>query len=256
MKLRDKVAIITGGASGIGREIAFGLSREGAHVVIFDIDIDRAREAAQHIEAEFGRKPLSLRVDVTKSDQVDQGVKRTVDTFSKVDILVNNAALVKLAPFTEINEADWDKITEVCLKGYFLCGQTVAKEMIKRRSGKIINIGSLTGHLGFAGLGAYGTSKGGVVALTRTMAVELAKYNINVNQISPGPTLTPMFDKVPPKDREARLERIPAGRFAKPHDYVGPAIFFASEDSNYVYGQVLIVDGGFTAAGVFNLYGC
>jgi NAD(P)-dependent dehydrogenase (short-subunit alcohol dehydrogenase family) len=155
----------------------------------------------------------------------------------------------------EISERDWDEIIRISLKGYFLCGQAVAKEMIKHKSGKIINIGSLTGHLGFAGGAVYGTAKGGIIALTRTLAVELAQYHIQVNAISPGPTLTPMFEKVPPKDKEARLKRTPAGRFGKPEDFVGPAIFFASEDSNYVIGQILIVDGGLSAAGVFRLYG-
>jgi NAD(P)-dependent dehydrogenase (short-subunit alcohol dehydrogenase family) len=254
MRLKDKVAIITGAASGIGRELALGFAVEGARVVIFDINIIGAEEVAHRISVENAREALAMKIDVTKSEEVNQGVGKTIQHFRKVDILVNNAALVKVTPFVEITEGEWNKIIEVCLKGYFFCGQAVAREMIQRRSGKIINIGSLTGHLGFAGLGAYGTSKGGIIALTRTMAVELAKYNINVNQISPGPTVTPLFYNVPPKDREARLRRIPVGRFAEPRDYLGPSIFFASEDSDYVFGQVLIVDGGFAAAGVFELY--
>ena len=253
MRLKDKVAIITGGASGIGREIAFGFAREGAVVVIFDLDRDKAEKVCQQIEKDMGRKSLSLCVDVGNSVQVSSAVKATVETFEKIDILVNNAAHLVFRPLIKLNEKDWDKVMEICLKGYFLCAKAVAGEMIVRRSGKIINIGSLTGHIGFAGGTAYGSAKGGVIALTKTIAIELAKFNINVNGISPGPTITPMFAQVPRKDKEARLKRIPAGRFGETKDYVGPAVFFASEASDYVYGQILCVDGGLTAAGVFEM---
>jgi NAD(P)-dependent dehydrogenase (short-subunit alcohol dehydrogenase family) len=213
-------------------------------------------KVSHQIEKDAGSKSLALKVDVGNSSQVNKAVRKVKDLFKKIDILVNNAAYVRYSPFVKFSEKDWDQVINICLKGYFICGQAVAKEMIRHKGGKIINIASVAGYMAFAGATAYGTAKGGVIALTRIMALELARYNIIVNAIAPGPILTPLLEGTLTKgDKDARLERIPAGRLGRPEDIIGPAVFLASGDSNYVYGHILVVDGGFSAAAILRRYG-
>jgi len=251
MKLRNKVAIITGAASGIGKELAFAFGREGAVVCIFDVDISGAREVAQQIEEEVGVKARAFEVNVTDLGQIKKAVNKIEDVFQKIDILVNNAAWIKYSPFLEFGEKDWDRIMRVCLKGYFLCGQAVAQKMVKEGKGKIINIASIAGQIAMPGSSGYGSAKGGIIALTKIMALELARYNINVNAIAPGPILTPLLERtLSLEDKERRIQRIPAKRLGRPKDIAGPAVFLASDDSNYVVGHTLNVDGGFVAAGM------
>lgn len=251
MRLKDKVAIITGGGSGIGRGIALNFAKEGANIVIPDINLEGARSAAKEVET-LGRGSLAMEVDISKTLQVKDMVQATLNQFGKIDILVNNAVYVKYIPFLEFGEEEWDKIVKVSLGGYFLCSQAAAREMVKRREGKIVSIASMAAQIANVGSSAYSAAKAGVLALTRVMAIELGQYNINVNAISPGVIETPLMRSglIPADEIEARLKRVPMGRVGRPEDIAMAALFLASEESSYITGHVLNVEGGFLSAGI------
>jgi NAD(P)-dependent dehydrogenase (short-subunit alcohol dehydrogenase family) len=189
MKLKNKVSIVTGGGKGIGHEIALSFAREGCDVVVADIDKENIGRVCGEIKG-LGRKALEVYTDVSKSADIKVLFDRTMLELGRIDILVNNAAYIKYAKFLEFREEEWEKVMDVGLKGYFLCAQAVAREMVRNRSGKIINIASVAGEVGFQNGCAYCSSKGGVIALTKVMAIELGPYGINVNAIAPGPTDT------------------------------------------------------------------
>jgi len=245
MKLEGKVAIVTGGAIGIGRAYVLGLAGEGADIVIADIDLESAKKVAGEVEP-LGRRALAIKTDVTKKEEVEQLVEKTVDAFGKIDILVNNAGMAQFVPTDEMNKADWDRIIDVNLTGELLCAQAVGRQMIKQKYGKIINIASTGAHRGLSGLAAYCASKGGVVALTKALAVEWAQHNINVNSVSPGSTITPMTVGTG-LDVEKEIQRTPLARINKSEDLVGTIIFLTSSASDNITGQDITVDGGITA---------
>ncbi len=248
MKLEGQVAIVTGAGQGIGRAIALTLAREGATVVVNDIDLEKAEKVAEEIKSQGGQA-LPVQADVSVGDEVNNLVEKTLDSYKRVDILVNNAGVAKMTRFLELTEAEWDRTMNINIKGQFLCSKAVIAHMIKQKRGKIVNIASLAAHIGAPGLAAYGASKGGVVQLTKALAVELGKFNIMVNAVSPGLTMTDLIKSVV-KDRPDFIEgidRIPLRRAAEPEDIANVVLFLASSESDYITGQVIIVDGGLMA---------
>jgi len=250
MRLEGKVAIVTGAGSGIGRAIALTLAREGADIVIADVDHEPAREVAGEVEA-LGRRAEAIKVDVSKHDEVNQMVEKALGSFKKIDILVNNAGITWMGPPEEESEFQWDTQIDINLKGQFLCCQAVGRHMIEQRGGKIVNIASISAHRGMFGLASYAASKGGVISLSRALAVNWAQYNINVNIVSPGFTLTPIVEKATESagiDRDEfirdRTKSIPFKRANRPEDIANAVLFLASSEADTVTGQEIIVDGG------------
>jgi len=243
MCLEEKAALITGSGRGIGREIALELAREGADVVIWDVNGVEAEKTARDIEA-LGRKSLSDSIDVTDLAQVENGVNKILDKFGKIDILVNNAGITRDNLLIRMSEADWDLVIKVNLKGTFNCTKAVTKPMLKVRSGKIINIASIIGIIGNAGQANYAASKAGIIALTKTTAKELASRNITANAIAPGFINTEMTQKLPERTRAKMLEMVPLGRMGLPKDIANLCVFLASSDAGYITGQTIVVDGG------------
>ncbi len=244
--LMGKVVIVTGSSRGLGRSIAIGLAGAGANVVITDV-ID-VYQTSLEIE-KLGRKVLGIKSDVTKKEDVKEMVKQTVKKFDKIDALVNNAGILRMSPAETIKEEDWDKVIEVNLKGEFLCAQEVGRQMIKQKSGKIINIASVAGKFASAQSAAYNASKAGVILMTKTLAVEWAKHNIQVNAICPGVFSTAMTDDFLKDENFVEMinTRVPLKRYGEPEDLVGTVIYLASKASDYVTGHALVIDGGWTA---------
>ena len=251
MELRDKVAIVTGARRGMGRTHALALAKAGAKVVVADISLEDCQKVVKEIEKNKG-EALAVKCDVAKKEEVEEMVKKAVEKFGKVDILVNNAGICQFKPFLDLTEEEWDRTLNINLKGYFLCAQAAAKEMVKQKSGVIINIASVA--MGQVGVGIpnivhYCASKGGVVGMTEALAVELAPYNIRVNAISPGMIETPMIDpiKKDPKVAEAMLDRVPMKRVGKPEEVSNLVLFLASSESSYITGSTVVIDGGWLA---------
>lgn len=249
--LTNKVAIITGSRRGMGKSHALVLAKAGAKVVVNDISLEDCQKVVEEIKS-FNGEAIALKCDVTNKEDIENLVKTTINTFGKIDILVNNAGICEFKPFLELTEKDWDKTINVNLKGYFLVAQRVAQEMVKNKSGSIINIASIAmgqQGIGFLNLAHYCASKGGIIGLTEAMALELAPYNIRVNAIAPGAIETPMADplKVDPKVLENTLQRIPFKRLGKPEEVSFLVLFLASEESSYITGSTFVVDGGWLA---------
>ncbi|MFH0913530.1 MAG: 3-oxoacyl-[acyl-carrier-protein] reductase [Candidatus Omnitrophota bacterium] len=247
MRLKDKVALITGGARGIGQAIAMTFAREGADIVVADINLEIAQKTALEIEA-LGRKALALEMDVTDYDKVMEAVNKILDKFGKVDILVNNAGITKDNLILRMSLAEWDAVINVNLKGTFNCIKAVSRSMIKQRSGKIVSIASIIGLMGNAGQANYSASKAGIIALTKTVAKELASRNINANAVAPGFIQTEMTAKLTEDIKAKMMEAIPLGRLGAPSDVANVCLFLASEDASYITGQVITVDGGMVMA--------
>lgn len=243
MRLKDKVALITGGARGIGRQIAFLFAKEGADIVIGDVNTQEAQKTCSDIES-LGRKTLALQLDVTSFIKVEEAVNKILDKFLKIDILINNAGITKDGLLLRMSEADWDTVLTVNLKGTFNCIKAVSRIMIKQRSGKIVNIASIIGLIGNAGQANYAASKAGIIALTKTAAKELAIRNINVNAVAPGFIQTDMTAKLPEELKQKMLSVIPMNKFGDPLDVANVCLFLAQEESAYITGQTIVVDGG------------
>jgi len=243
MLLKDKVSVITGGARGIGREIALLFAKEGSDIVLLDVNQDQLSQTQKEIEA-LGRTAFPLVVDVTKFDQVEETVNKILDKFKKIDILINNAGITRDALLIRMSEQDWDSVLSVNLKGTFNCCKAICKVMMKQRSGRIVNMASIIGLMGNAGQVNYAASKAGMIGLTKSLAKEIASRNVNVNAIAPGFIETDMTAKLPSEVREEMLKAIPLGKFAKPIEVAKIALFLSSELSDYLTGQVIQVDGG------------
>jgi NAD(P)-dependent dehydrogenase (short-subunit alcohol dehydrogenase family) len=247
MKLDNKTAIVTGARRGIGRASALALAREGANVIVSDVNQEDCQSVVKEIEA-LGRKGLAIKCDVSSKAEVEDMVKKTVEKFGRIDILVNNAGIINFKPFLELTEEDWDSTLKVNLKGQFLCAQAAAKEMIKNKWGRIINIASISsGGVGIAFplIAHYTASKGGIIALTEALALELTPHGINVSAVCPGAIDTDMVKGVKESGQvEQILLRIPKGRLGKPEDIANMVAFLASEDSDYISGATIVVDGG------------
>ncbi|PLS02848.1 SDR family oxidoreductase [Neobacillus cucumis] len=248
--LKGKTAIVTGGGRGLGQQIAAAYAEAGANIVICSRNLDACKKIVETLQ-EKGVRALAFKCDVSNPEDIEHVVDETLKEFGRIDILVNNSGTSWGAPALEMPADKWDKVMDINLKAVFLFSQAVGKIMVNQRSGKIINIASI------AGLGGqdplvmdaigYSASKGAVITLTKDLAVKLAPYNVHVNAIAPGFFPTKMAKAILDYSGEKILERTPAGRFGSNDDMKGPALFLASDASNYVYGHILVVDGGTTA---------
>lgn len=249
MSLNGKVGIVTGASKGLGRSMALALAEAGADLAIVSRGIPDLTNVANEIK-ELGRKVLPISADMTDSKQIDGVVQKTLAEFGKIDILINNAGTTIRQNIEDVTEEAWDTVMNLNIKGAFFCAQAVGKVMIKQGKGKIINTASLLSAIGGPKAVAYAAAKGGIAQITRCMAVEWSKYNINVNAIAPGYFRTPLTQPLQDDpERSAKiLSRIPMGRWGEPDDLKGIAVFLASEASDYVTGQVIFVDGGWMAS--------
>jgi NAD(P)-dependent dehydrogenase (short-subunit alcohol dehydrogenase family) len=250
MRLVDKRAIVTGGAAGIGRSIALAFADEGADVAIADVQLQKAQDIAREIEAR-GRRALAVACDVGYSAQVDGMVGQVVEAFGGIDVLVNNAAIILEGSFWEIADADWERIIRNNLSSVFYCSRAVARVMIHQGDGGcIINMSSIHATLSEPQAGPYTAAKGGIEALSRTMATELAPYRVRVNCVAPGATYseltTPMYTE---SVKQALFQRVPLKEIAQPEWIASGVVFLASEESRYMTGQVLTIDGGYVMDG-------
>jgi NAD(P)-dependent dehydrogenase (short-subunit alcohol dehydrogenase family) len=257
MKLKDKVAIITGGSSGIGRSAAVLFAKEGANVVIADTDLKGAEETLSLIRKER-LDALLVKTDVSKASEVQNMVYRTIEKYGKIDILVNNAGVVRVGSLDDYSEEDFDLLFKVNVKGVFLCCKYVVPHMKKQNSGVIVNLASIAAHVGQVNHSLYCASKAGSLAMTRALALDLAPFNIRVNSISPGATDTPMLRSdvakqakqrnMDPEDLKKEFEAQGVlGRWAKPEEVATGILYLASDDSSYMTGADMLIDGGWAA---------
>lgn len=247
MRLQNKVAIITGAGSGIGRGMALTFAREGAKMVLADWSDEGGKETVGLVEAQGG-EAVFVKTDVSKAGDVEEMVKTCVDHFGRVDILVNNAGIVKFGALHETPEEDWDAVIDVNLKSIFLTTKRVIPEMLKAGKGKIVNIASIAGLVGFDQIAPYCASKGGIIAFTRATALEYAKSKININCIAPGVIKTAMTkDMLASEESKKGYEsQTPYPRLGEPEDIAEATVYLSADESDFVTGQVLTVDGGWT----------
>jgi len=242
-RLDGKVALVTGGAQGIGRAIALLLAREGARVAISDINLEKARETCREIEA-LGKEALAVGGSVADARAAEAMVEKTVEAFGGLDILVNNAGITRDGVLLRMKEEDWDLVFSVNLKGAFHCTKAALRPFLKQKGGKVVNIASVTGQMGNAGQANYAASKAGVIGFTKSIAREYANRNIQVNAVAPGFIDTAMSQAIPQRDREFLIKQIPMERLGTPEDVAEAVLFLCSPAANYVTGQVLNVNGG------------
>lgn len=243
MNLKDKVAIVTGGARGIGREICLSFAKEGANIAVCDVNAEALSQIEKEIQA-LDRDVFSQIVDVTNPEQVELFVQNTVNKFSRIDILVNNAGITRDGFLMRMALEDWDTVLNVNLRSAFCLTKAVSKYMMKQRDGRIINMASIIGLIGNAGQANYAASKGGLIAFTKSVAKELAPRNIRVNAIAPGFIQTDMTAKLPEEVKNQMMSQIPLAKFGTTEDVAKACVFLASDASSYITGQVLSVNGG------------
>jgi 3-oxoacyl-[acyl-carrier protein] reductase len=244
MRLKDKVAVITGGGQGIGRTIAETYAKEGAKLALFDVVEENVKRTAEEIKTKYGVETLGAKADVTKFEDIEAGFKRVVDTFGRIDVLVNNAGITKDNLVIRMSDMEWDAVIAVNLKGPFNCTKAAFSPMRKAGGGRIINIASIVGLMGNAGQANYSSSKGGLIAMTKTCAREFSKKNILVNAIAPGFIRTAMTDKLSDEVKAQLAAQIPLERLGEAQDVANAALFLASDESSYITGQVISVNGG------------
>lgn len=247
MRLKDKVAVITGAGVGIGREAALLFSREGAKVVVADIAPETGEETAQLIK-QRGGEAIFVRADVSKASDAERLVSETIARYGRLDILYNNAGVLgKVASVGDATEEDWDRVISINLKGVFLCSKYAVGEMVQGGGGVIINSASTMGLVGLPGNTAYSASKGGVIQFTKTMALEYAASHIRVNCICAGWIDTPMNANLDERVLKWTVRETPIGRLGKPEEVAQAALYLASDESSFVTGTALVIDGGWTA---------
>ena len=244
LPFEKKIALVTGSARGIGRAIAETLARRGASVVIADLRAELAATTAQEIAASTGQRTLAVAVDVVNSESVKAMVDRVLAEFGRLDILVNNAGITRDNLIMRMEEADWDLVLNINLKGAFNCSKAVVRTMMKQRSGRIVNIASVSGLAGQAGQANYSASKAGLIGMTKALARELGSRQITVNAVAPGFIPTDLTKDLPTELKEASLKRIPLGRWGSTEDIAAAVAFLASNEAAYITGHVLSVDGG------------
>ena len=251
MRLQGRVAAITGGALGIGRATARLFAAEGATVALGDVEVGAAETVAKEI-VNGGGRAIAVGVDVGDAGQVQAFVDRVVAELGRLDIMFANAGIAHSAPFLEHPEAQWHSVLRVNLTGVFLCCQAAARQMVKQGGGRIITTASINGFRGVENLVGYNAAKAGVIELTKTMAVELARHHIAVNAIAPAQIDTRLTRSLPEEARQRRVERIPMGRFGEADEVARAALFLASDDAGYITGHTLAVDGGYLAGGLWS----
>lgn len=246
MRLQDQVAVITGAAgAGIGQATARRFAQEGAHIVVSDTHPRRTDEVAQAIAAEYGVNTLGVLCDVLSREQVENLVQQTVNRFGRVDILVNNAGRNMLSPVSEMTDEQWDTVINVCLRGTFYCSRAVLKPMMEQKRGNIVSLSSVAGLRGSEQQAHYCAAKAGIIGLTRTLALEVASYNIRVNAIAPGLIYNDFLRRIYPDDFFEKAPRtIPLGRVGQPIDIANAILYLVSEEGSYMTGQTLSVNGG------------
>jgi NAD(P)-dependent dehydrogenase (short-subunit alcohol dehydrogenase family) len=254
MRFEERVALVTGAGSGIGREVALALAREGADVIVNDADRGRADATVDEIR-KVGRQAQSASGDVAREDAVHGMVQKSVGTFGRIDLLVNNAGIPdQLVPTTEQKLDHWQRVVDVHLRGSYVCAKEVGRHMIAQRSGRIVNVASVVGMGGAPMRNAYGPAKAGIIMLTRSLAAEWARHGIRVNAVSPGYVLTPLVEKgiaLGVIDERVLVRRTPMGRLARPAEIAAAVLFLLSDDAAFVTGANLPVDGGWTAFGSY-----
>ncbi|RLB76095.1 MAG: 3-oxoacyl-[acyl-carrier-protein] reductase [Deltaproteobacteria bacterium] len=241
--VQDRVALITGASRGIGRSIALALAAQGAKIVAVDVDLQATENFVAELKA-AGTEAVAVQGNVTVAADVEQMVKVAKETFDRIDILVNNAGITRDALLIRMKDEDWDAVLDVNLKGAFLCTRAVSRLMTKQRHGRIINIASVVGQMGNAGQANYCASKAGLMGLTRSNARELAKRNITVNAVAPGFIATAMTDALPEEKRQELATQIPLARLGSADDIANTVVFLASDNTGYITGQVIGVNGG------------
>ena len=251
MRLQGRIAAITGGALGIGRATARLFAAEGATVALGDVDVAGAEAVAKEIVAGGGRA-LAVGMDVGDAGQVRDFVDRVVSELGRLDVMFANAGIAHSAPFLEHPEVEWHRVLRVNLSGVFFCCQAAARQMVRQGGGRIIATASINGFRGVENLVGYNVAKAGVIELTKTMAVELAKHHIAVNAIAPAQIDTRLTRSLPEEARRRRVDRIPMGRFGDVDEVARAALFLASDDASYVTGHTLAVDGGYLAGGLWS----
>ena len=244
MGFDGKVAVVTGGARGIGRAICETLASRGADIVIGDLQIELAEQTAHEIAEKTGRRTCAVKVNVAELESATQLIATAVDTFGKIDILVNNAGVTRDKLVLRMEEADWDIVLSVNLKGAFNCCKAAFRPMMKQRYGRIVNISSVSGQAGQTGQANYSASKAGVIGLTKALAREFASRSITVNAVAPGFIPTALTVDLPAELKEAILKATPLGRMGTPEEIAYAVAFLASDEASYITGQVLAVDGG------------
>jgi 3-oxoacyl-[acyl-carrier protein] reductase len=244
MKLKDQIAWITGGAQGIGKAIALNLASEGCHLILSDVDEVTVQATATQIGKEKGVKTLGVKANVAQIADCEKVVDQSLDKFGRIDILINNAGITRDNLLMRMSDEEWDAVLSVNLKGVFNCTKAAIRPMMKQRKGRIVNIASVVGLMGNAGQANYAASKGGVVALTKTCAREFASRNVLVNAVAPGFIRTRMTDALTEEQKKKLLELIPLGRLGEPEDVAKVVLFLCSEESSYITGHVVSVNGG------------
>jgi len=248
MSMEGRVAIVTGAAKGIGRGVARTLAREGADIVIVDINLQGAQQVADEIQAS-GRKTLAMKVDISCKQDVLDAVEATIQTFDRIDMLVNNAGIAEPETVEDLSEADWDRTININLKGPFLFSQAVIPQMKKQGGGRIVNISSIAGKIGGICAGpAYAASKAGVMCLTKSFSKALAKFNILVNSVSPGQIDTDLNKLFPEDMNKIFMEAIPLGHYGQPEDIAEAVAFLCSDKARWITGEIFNVDGGEAAS--------
>ena len=243
MQLANQVAIVTGGARGIGREIALALARAGADVALFDVNPQQLEPTVAELR-QLGRRAEGFVVDVTDGKQVDDSMAKVLDKLGRIDILINNAGITKDGLLIRMDDAQWDRVLTINLKGTFLCTRAAAKHMLKQRRGRIVSIASIVGLIGNPGQANYAASKAGIIGFTKAVAKELASRSITCNAIAPGFIKTEMTDALPEQAKQRLMEAIPMGTLGEPLDVAEAALFLVSNAARYITGHVLVVDGG------------
>jgi 3-oxoacyl-[acyl-carrier protein] reductase len=244
LPLENKVALVTGSARGIGRAIAEKMAHRGASVVIADLRAELAAATAQEIATNTGQRSLAVAVDVVNTESVKAMVERVLAEFGRIDILVNNAGITRDNLIMRMEEADWDLVLNINLKGAFNCSKAVVRTMMKQRSGRIVNIASVSGLAGQAGQANYSASKAGLIGMTKALARELGSRQITVNAVAPGFIPTDLTKDLPNELKEASMKMIPLGRWGSTEDIAAAVAFLASDEASYITGHVLSVDGG------------